>query len=129
MYFINYLEMAENIVNNSWPIVITWCEPEKSFRTQLAGIDFTPVNISVRDSNSYFYMLSQVFKLFTTSVFSLNYVKKNTAIKFWHSVTLAIVNSNEIIVTQSGLHLILHMLKSTSHRQFFDVRNKIDFKY
>jgi len=118
-----YLEMAENIVNDSWPIIITWCNPEKNFRTQLSGLDFTSINISVNDHNSYVYLLSNIFQLFSSKIFSINYIKKNTAIKFWQSVTLAIHNSHVITVTQAGLHLILHMLVSTSHRLYSDVRN------
>lgn len=117
--------MAENIVNDSWPIIITWCDPEKNFRTQLSGIDFTPINISITNHKSYFYLLSQMFQLFSSSVFSLNYIKKNTIIKYWKSVTLAIHNSNEIIVTKTGLQLFLHLLVTTSQRQFPDVRNLI----
>lgn len=113
--------MAENVVNNVWPIVITWCNPEKNFRTQLSGIDFTPINITIHDLDSYVYLLSQMFQLFSSNVFSLNYVNKNTAIKFWQSVILTIHNSHSITVTQSGLELILHMLVSTSYRQYFNV--------
>lgn len=115
--------MAENIVKDSWPIVITWCNPEKNFRTQLSVIDFTPIHISINDRDSYVYLLSKMFHLFSSSVFSINYIKKNTTVKFWQSVTLAIHNSNSIEVTQAGLHLILHMLASTSHKQYFEVRN------
>lgn len=124
-----YLEMAKNVVNDSWPIIITWCNPEKNFRTQLSGIDFTPINISINDHNSYVYLMSNIFQLFSSNVFSTNYVKKNTAIKFWQSIILAIHNSHEITVTQSGLNLIFHMLVSTSHRQYSDVRNSVVFLY
>lgn len=117
--------MAENVVNGSWPIIITWCNPEKSFRTQLSGIDFTPINISIHDHNSYVYLLSKIFQLFSSNVFSINYIKNSTAIKFWRSITLVINNSNEVTVSQAGLRLILHMLVSTSHRQYFDVRNTV----
>lgn len=119
--------MAENVVNGSWPIIITWCNPEKNFRTHLSGIDFTPINISIYDHNSYVYLLSTIFKLFSSNVFSTNYIKQNTAIKFWQSITLVIHNSHDVTVTQAGLQLILHMLVSTSHRQYFDVRNMIHY--
>lgn len=121
MYII-YLEMAENIVNDSWPMIITWCNPEKNFCTQLSGIDFTPINISIKDQSSYVYLLSQLFQLFSSNAFSLNYVNKITAIKFWQCVTLTIHNSNSIVVTEFGLYLILHMLESTSHRLYFEVK-------
>lgn len=114
--------MAENVVKNSWPIVITWCNPEKIFRNQLSVIDFTPIHISINDCDSYVYLLSKMFQLFSSSVFSVNYIKKNTTVKFWQSVTLAIHNSHSIEVTQAGLHLILHMLASTSHKKYFEVR-------
>jgi hypothetical protein len=117
--------MAENIVNDSWPIIVTWCNPEKSFRTQLSGLDFTPINISIYDYNTYVYLLSQMFQLFSSNIFTLNQIKKNTAIKFWQSITLAIDNSHSITVTQAGLRLILHLLVSTSHRLYFEVRNTI----
>lgn len=113
--------MAENIIDGSWPIVITWCNPEKNFQTQLSGINFTSINISISDHNSYVYLLSQIFQLFSSNIFSINYINKNTAFKFWQSVTLAINNSHAIIVTEAGLYLILHMLKSTSHRKYFEV--------
>lgn len=116
--------MAENIINDSWPIIISWYTPEKNVQTQLPGIDLTSINISIHDRDSYVYMLSLMFQLFSSNVFSLNYVKKNTALKFWQSIALAIHNSHSIVVTQSGLNLILHMLLSTSHRQYFDVRNR-----
>lgn len=112
--------MAENIVHDSWPIVITWCNPEKNFRNQLSGIDFIPIKISIIDHNSYVYLLSQIFRLFSSNVFSINYIKKSTTIKFWQSVILAIHNSHAIAVTQAGLYLILHML-SISHRKYFEV--------
>lgn len=115
--------MAENIPNDSWPIVITWCNPEKNFCTQLSRIDFTSINISIFDHNSYVYLLTQMFQLFSSNVFSINYIKKNTAILFWKSVTLAIHNSCAVTVTESGLNLILHMLESVSHRHYFEVRN------
>jgi len=114
--------MAENVVKDSWPIVITWCNPEKNFRTQLSVIDFTPIHISINDRDSYVYLLSKMFHLFSSSVFSINYIKTNTTVKFWQSVTLAIHNSHSIEVTQAGLHLILHMLASTSHKKYFEVR-------
>lgn len=117
--------MAEKIVDDSWPIIITWCNPEKNFRTQLSGIDFMPINISINNHDSYVYLLSQIFQLFSSNVFSINYIKKNTAIKFWQSITLAIQNSHSIIVTQAGLNLVLHVLVSTSHKQYFDVRNTV----
>jgi len=117
-----FLEMAENITNDSWPIIITWCNPEKNFRTQLSGIDFTPINITIVDHDSYSYLLCQLFQLFSSNVFSMNFINKNTAVKFWHSITLTIHNSHAIIVKQAGLSLILHILISTSHRQYFDVR-------
>lgn len=115
--------MAENINNDSWPIIITWYDPVNSFQTQLPGIELTSINISIHDRDSYVYMLSLMFQLFSSNVFSLNYVKKKTAIKFWQSIAIAIHNSHSILVTQSGLNLILHMLVSTSYRQYFDVRN------
>lgn len=115
--------MAENIVNNLWPIIITWCTPEKNSLTQLPGIDLVPINISIRDRDSYVYMLSLMFQLFSSNVFSINYIKKCTAIKFWQSIAVAILNSHSITVTISGLQLISHMLVSTSHRHYFDVRN------
>lgn len=115
--------MAENIPNDSWPIIITWCNPEKNFRTQLSGIEFTSINISIHDHNSYVYLLSQMFQLFSSNVFSVNYIKKNTAIQFWKSITLAIHNSHAITVTESGLNLILHILESVSYRHYFEVRN------
>jgi len=117
--------MAENIVNDSWPIIITWCNPEKNFRTQLPGIDFTPINISIKDYNSYVCLLSKIFQLFSSDVFSTNYIKKNTAIQFWQSITLAIQNSHAITVSQAGFRLILHILASTSHKQYSDVRISI----
>jgi len=120
--------MAETVVKDSWPIIITWCNPEKNFRTQLSVIDFTPIHISINDRESYVYLLSKLFQLFSSSVFSINYIKKNTTVKFWQSVTLAIHNSNSIEVTKTGLHLILHMLASTLYKNYFDVRNTIIFE-
>lgn len=117
--------MAENIVNDSWPIIITWCNPKKSFKTQLSGLDLTPINISIYDYNTYVYLLSQLFQLFSSNIFSINQIKKNTAIKFWQSITLAIDNSHSITVTHAGLHLIWHLLVSTSHKLYFEVRNII----
>lgn len=119
--------MAENVVKDSWPIVITWCNPEKNFRTQLSVIDFTSIHISINDRDSYVYLLSKLFQLFSSSVFSINYIKKNTTIKFWQSVTIAIHNSHSIEVTQAGLQLILHMLASISYKKYFEVRNNIIF--
>lgn len=121
------LDMAENVVKDSWPIVITWCNPEKNFRTQLSVIDFTSIHISIKDRDSYVYLLSKLFQLFSSSVFSINYIKKNTTIKFWQSVTIAIHNSHSIEVTQAGLQLILHMLASISYKKYFEVRNNIIF--
>lgn len=119
--------MAENVVKDSWPIVITWCNPEKNFRTQLSVIDFTSIHISINDRDSYVYLLSKLFQLFSSSVFSINYIKKNTTIKFWQSVTIAIHNSHSIEVTEAGLLLILHMLASISYKKYFEVRNNIIF--
>jgi len=119
--------MAENVVKDSWPIVITWCNPEKNFRTQLSVIDFTSIHISINDRDSYVYLLSKLFQLFSSSVFSINYIKKNTTIKFWQSVTIAIHNSHSIEVTQAGLQLILHMLASISYKKYFEVRNNFIF--
>jgi len=119
--------MAENVVKDSWPIVITWCNPEKNFRTQLSVIDFTSIHISINDRDSYVYLLSKLFQLFSSSVFSINYIKKNTTLKFWQSVTIAIHNSHSIEVTQAGLQLILHMLASISYKKYFEVRNNIIF--
>lgn len=113
--------MAENVVKDSWPIVITWCNPEKNFRTQLSVIDFTSIHVSINDRDSYVYLLSKLFQLFSSSVFSINYIKKNTTIKFWQSVTIAIHNSHSIEVTQAGLQLILHMLASISYKKYFEV--------
>ncbi|CAI6361847.1 unnamed protein product [Macrosiphum euphorbiae] len=118
-------KMAENVGKDSWPIVITWCNPEKNFRTQLSVIDFTPIHISINDRDSYVYLLSKMFHLFSSSVFSINYIKTNTTVKFWQSVTLAIHNSHSIEVTQAGLHLILHMLASTSHKKYFEILENI----
>lgn len=123
------LGMAENITNDSWPIIITWCNPEENFRTQLSGIDFTPINITIIDHDSYNYLLCQLFQLFSKNVFSINYIKKNTAVKFWQSITLTIHNSHAITVKQAGLYLILHILSSTSHRQYFDVRYFMQYYY
>lgn len=115
--------MAENVVTNSWPIIITWCNPEKNFRAQLSGIDFTSINISINNHDSYVYLLSQLFQLFSSNVFSINFIKKNTAIQFWQSIILTIHNSHALIITQGGLRLMAHILASTSHRQYLDVNN------
>ncbi|XP_050431325.1 serine/threonine-protein kinase ATR [Adelges cooleyi] len=118
-------KMSKNLPYKKWPIVITWCEPDEYFCTQVCSINFTSINISINDYNSYLNLLLQLLKLFNTKVFSINYLSKNITIQFWNSITLAINNTRAVPIKSTGLELILHMLASTSHRRFFQMLDDV----
>ncbi|XP_050524661.1 serine/threonine-protein kinase ATR isoform X2 [Daktulosphaira vitifoliae] len=113
--------MAKNISGNLWPLLITWCNPDQQICSQMSSIDFKSIKIIINDYNSCVNLFLQLFKLFSTRAFSVNYLNRNTTIQIWESVTLAIINTNSVAVKCTGLQLIWHMLDSSSYRRYFEI--------